>query len=426
MNQKFRLTAAFLATALSVSAGLASSLRAEALLSPALEVIAADFEVVRTGVAGADIRFSEECFAQALGLSKLGKVTISSLPDPSLGVLRLGSRDVEDGQVISAKNLESLRFVPNGKEPLEASFEFRVGSDVDYTCRVFALDRINRAPVIAQSELVDAGVYAGLDRLGTVKASDPDGDSLKLEIVTEPIHGSVTLTSPELGHYVYTPDEDYDGVDSFTVCAVDRYGARSSETRISLRVDSLAENELPEELYGHWAASAIVSCKRAGLISDELTAKLELDPDRPMSRAEFVDFMMRSAGYGSFSVSNTGFADDSSIPEEYRGSIAAAAALGVVAGIESDTGLCFYPNNQITRAEASVMLARLTGAIWTAADIAVEVSLDPSVPTWAMASMKALAAEGILRGTLENGVVSLSPYASVTFGMAAQLASGLK
>ena len=52
----------------------------------------------------------------------------------------------------------------------------------------------------------------------TLTGSDPDGDPLTFAVVSQPQHGVITGTSPNL---VYTPAQDYNGSDSFTYKAND-------------------------------------------------------------------------------------------------------------------------------------------------------------------------------------------------------------
>lgn len=415
---KALMTAVILLASMIPSAGISAS---EAPLSPGLQVIAAEHKLVKTGIAGADISFSSEDFADGLGLEKVKQITLTTIPPRETGVFKLGSLEVSEGQTISGKNLNSLRFVPSGGGEFETSFGFCVGSSAfttRYDCEVFALSRVNSAPVITQPEAVTSGVFSGIDCLGSIKASDPDGDSLRFEIVSKPSHGEISLSDEELGYYVYTPDADYKGRDSFTLRAVDRYGAASNTVKVSLTVDSAEPEEVFSDLEGHWANAAVIACERAGIIE-----KRELFcPDEPMSRAEFLDFIMKAVGYSGFSTDNTGFADDASIPSEYKGSIAAAQALGVISGFETDEGLCFCPNNQITRAEASVMVARLTGA---SADGSVQTFADDSIPVWARSSMEALRTCGIIRGKATVSGVSLAPYEVVTRAAAAQIAAAI-
>jgi len=47
----------------------------------------------------------------------------------------------------------------------------------------------------------------------TLTASDPDGDALSFILITQPTHGTLSGTAPNL---TYTPNPDFNGVDSFT------------------------------------------------------------------------------------------------------------------------------------------------------------------------------------------------------------------
>lgn len=406
------------AVTLTAAAMLLPVSAAENLLSPGLEVIASEQPMVKSGIAGADICFDADDFAEALGVGKVSKITITRLPGSDSGTLKLGALNVEEGQTISAKNLSSLRFVANSGEELETGFGFRVDNrGAQYSCTVFALSSINSAPVLYQPDSIEVGAYSGVSCLGSLKAVDPEGDPLSFEIVSQPSGGSVVLTDRKLGYYVYTPGSDFEGRDSFEVCVTDKYGNRSNTVKVSLTVDKPVEGEIFSDMDGHWANAAVITCVRTGLFSTDENGSFY--PDEAVSRAEFLSLIMSAAGYTGFSTSNTGFADDADIPSEYKGCIAAAEALGVISGIDSESGRLFCPNNRITRAEAAVMLSRLTG-IGTGGE-ALAVFADDSVPTWARSAMSALNAEGILRG---DGS-SLAPYEVVTRAAAAQLAASL-
>ncbi|MGH8126894.1 MAG: Ig-like domain-containing protein [Gammaproteobacteria bacterium] len=56
---------------------------------------------------------------------------------------------------------------------------------------------------------------------GTLSASDPDGDALTFSIVSQPSHGSVSITNASSGAFTYTPNSNYYGSDSFTFKAND-------------------------------------------------------------------------------------------------------------------------------------------------------------------------------------------------------------
>jgi len=56
---------------------------------------------------------------------------------------------------------------------------------------------------------------------GTLSAADADGDALIFHIITQPQHGTVTITNTATGAFTYTPTSGINGVDSFTFDASD-------------------------------------------------------------------------------------------------------------------------------------------------------------------------------------------------------------
>ena len=412
MNNKTKMLLTSSAAGLLAALLTATAAASDRLLSPGLDVIAEDAGVVLSGQYEHDIYFSERDFAEALGVDRVKRITIRSLPTG--GKLKLGEKEVETGDRVSRSKLSSLRFVPDGA-PCEATFTFSVGkSGPGYTCTVFALENANGAPVITQPDAIDAGVFPGAGYIGTLSSVDPEGDTVRFEIISGPKHGTVSFTDASRGYFMYTPDDGYTGKDSFTARCTDKFGGRSNVVKQTLRVTKPTAAAF-DDMDGHWANSAVLLCTGAGVFDEGGS----FCPDEYVSRAEYLSIIMKAAGYDGFSVNTTGFADDAEIPESYRGEVAAAEAIGVVRGVERDGQLFFCPNNRITRAEAAVMLQRLTGS--SSSDAQIAVFADESVPAWARGAMSALAADGILRGDGN----SFAPYREVTRAEAAQLASSV-
>ncbi len=76
----------------------------------------------------------------------------------------------------------------------------------------------------------------------TLTGSDIDGDSLSFNVVTPPNHGSLSGTAPNLR---YTPDQDFNGDDSFSFTASDGK-SNSLEAEISITV--MPVNDAPVAL----------------------------------------------------------------------------------------------------------------------------------------------------------------------------------
>lgn len=74
----------------------------------------------------------------------------------------------------------------------------------------------------------------------TLSGSDPDGHALTYIIVSDPSNGSLSGSGSAI---TYTPDEDYNGPDSFTFKVVDIFGAESNVASVSIVVDPV--NDAP-------------------------------------------------------------------------------------------------------------------------------------------------------------------------------------
>lgn len=78
---------------------------------------------------------------------------------------------------------------------------------------------------------------------GNLNATDADKDSLIFCVVANPSKGTVSVTDPSRGAYVYTPNTDASGTDSFTFKATDAHGADSNVVRVL--VDITPVNDAP-------------------------------------------------------------------------------------------------------------------------------------------------------------------------------------
>jgi VCBS repeat-containing protein len=133
-----------------------------------------------------------------------------------------------------------LTYTPKAKFVGTDSFTFRVNDGTSSsnlaTVVITVVKEINEAP-----EAFDDTVWTNEDMRATIrlKASDPDGNSLKYHIVSEPEHGTLTGSGRNLK---YRPDPNYNGPDSFTFKVSDKNLVSNVAT---VQINVAAVNDAP-------------------------------------------------------------------------------------------------------------------------------------------------------------------------------------
>lgn len=120
---------------------------------------------------------------------------------------------------------------------------------------------VNDAPQIADITGLSTSEDASLAI--AVPVVDVDGDAPTLAVVTQPLHGGLSVSGDDL---VYTPEADYHGPDVFTVRADDG-AAQSGVATVSLTV--LPVNDPPQASIGGGAVALVgAPLQLAGIASD--------------------------------------------------------------------------------------------------------------------------------------------------------------
>ena len=107
-----------------LTAGL--TVTAAAYFGSGVAVVAADVNLIKTGLIGEKLVFSDTDFKSALCLSDFDTVTVTKIPSSTEGTLLLGGRRVGEGRVIKRQNLASLVFIPASDTVTECRFSFTV------------------------------------------------------------------------------------------------------------------------------------------------------------------------------------------------------------------------------------------------------------------------------------------------------------
>jgi hypothetical protein len=264
---------------------------------------------------------------------------------------------------------------------------------------------------------LDVSTHRNITLHGNLPCYDPDGDETVIEIVSYPRSGILTLTDKKSGDYLFTPNENFSGKDSFTYVARDVYGNYSACAEVELTVSRPKTSIVYADMENDPAHNAALTMTEEGIMSGaSVGSSSYFYPDKTVSRAEFTVMAMNALGISEpKNTSSTVFADDSSIPSSAKAYVANAYELGYIKGLYVDGKLCFEPDRAITRAEAAVMLGNMINA--SSPTIAPVFSDADAVPTWASHSLSALTAMGIM--DTDGG--NIDALASVTRADAAQM-----
>ncbi|MBR2432574.1 MAG: S-layer homology domain-containing protein, partial [Clostridia bacterium] len=383
-----------------------------AKVSCGLDVIAEQNQMALAGIKGNPIGFSADKFACAMNLSRVEKITVTSLPDMSCGNLFIGSEGVSEGQTISSANISLMTYeeAPGGiGRP--ASFSFTVnGSAYEMTCNLYMIDSVNYSPTVTSAPVVSLNnyTYKNISVSGVLSAFDPEGDDLTFEIVRYPSHGILTLEDKTLGTYVYEPIDSYTGEDSFEYVVRDKYGNYSSSEKVRVKVNSQKTSTVYSDLLGDELYSHAIAVTESGLMNGTRVGDyFYFEADREVSRAEFVVTAMNAIGIKNVpNTQSTGFSDDSEINPAMKGYIALAYSKGYISGINDNGKICFKPDESITLSEASVIISNMVGyAKPTVAPVFYDTN---EIPTWSSAAIESLYTLGVLE--FPDKTVNASAY----------------
>ena len=392
---KKRVIAFFLALALTCGALCIS---VNAAFGSGVAVIAEEGGMVKTGLLGKKLCFSDGDFKSAFTISDFESITVTSLPSSLEGTLLLAGRRIHEGDEIKRKNIAAMVFVPASADVTEASFKFilNAGAGTESVCRMRFTDKVNYAPRAEEEK--EAGLslttQADISLFGRLRAEDPEGDAMEFIIVSYPKNGVVRLTDKGTGRYKYTPSEGFSGYDKFSFVARDEYGNYSDVTTVGIRVIERMSDEVFCDMTDRGEYNAAVAMSALGIMgSTRVGDDLYFMPEEAITKAEFVAMAMKACGIGADTVNAKSFFDDNDeIPTSLVGYVAKAQRMGVIDGSFGKSGLIFNPNAPITKYEAAMIMAELIGI----GETEDEVYLDTSdVPIFARSGVGAMITLGI-------------------------------
>ena len=391
-----------LVIAISITLSILSlgTLSASAFFGIGATVVATDVNMIKTGLIGQKISFTDGDFKSALALADFKSITITEIPSSTEGTLILGGRRVSKGRVIKRQNIGSLMFIPASDSVSECKFKFTVdgyagGAEIE--CILKFIDKVNYAPEASGDAIGASNINTqqNISVFGNLTATDPEGDALEYIIVSYPKNGILTLVDDNNGRYQYTPIGSFKGNDKFTYVVRDVYGNYSVPMTVSVKVSERMCDTVYRDMEDREEYNGAVAMTAMGIMSGrQVGDDLYFDPDKTVSRAEFVAMAMKCAGIRADStLTNTYFDDDGDISVSLKSYIATAQRTGLVVGDFKDGKLLFSPDEEITRYEAAKILATLLGSDGEGEESVF--ATDNDIPIWARAGVYTMYSLGV-------------------------------
>lgn len=251
---------------------------------------------------------------------------------------------------------------------------------------------------------LEVRTYRGIPYQGTLEASDPAGLDLTFSIVDQPKKGTVTVEGAE---FVYTPNENAVGTDRFTYAAANSDGAVSAPATVTVTIEKTRSGVTYSDIGAADAAAAQYLAEEGIFTGAKIGEQWFFEPERTVSRGEFLAMVLETAEADVTAVSMTGFSDDEVIPTWAKSYAAAGVAEGLVRGKATESGAVFSCDEPISRSEAATVLNRALDM----GDVELEVwyADREATPSWAAQAVGNMEALNVLQsGSFGSGELERS------------------
>lgn len=281
-------------------------------------------------------------------------ICITDLPKAE-GILSLGNRILQPGDILTAEQVSQMTFHPMGTETDRETavgylpiYENHVAEESKMTLSI--LGKEDKAPI---AEDLAGETYKNLPLTGKLKVTDPEGKELTYTVIRQPRRD--TLEIREDGSYTYTPKKNKVGVDSFVFTATDPAGKVSREATVTITILKPSDAMQYQDTVGQDCRFAAEWMRHTGIFTGENLAEQScFSPRKEVTRGEFVTMLVKTLEVPvEEGLVYTGYTDE--IPVWLQPYLAAAVRSGLTAGLEHPE--VFDADAVISTAEAAVMVA---------------------------------------------------------------------
>ena len=336
------------------------------------------FCTLSTGVRAEESVF---CFSQSDFGEGLRGFCLTEVPQE--GTLKLGSRILRSGDVVTAAQADEMTFIRAGEGVQSLSYLPVWGEGLGEKVS-FLIPGLKNQPPAAEDRAFET--YRNLPNTGILPVRDPEQKDVTITILKEPRRGEVTLEAD--GKFTYTPKKNKVGTDCFTYQASDPEGNLSREATVTITILKPSESSQYQDTMGLSCRYAAEWMKNTGIFQAEFLGDTScFQPEKQVTRGEFLTMLLKTLQIPEEENLTAGLEQ---VPLWLRPYAAAAIRHGLTAGIPAWETF----TEPITAPEAAVM-------IQNALDLPVPERSDASeLPAWAASSGAALEEKGMI---LEEG-----------------------
>lgn len=324
------------------------------------------------------------------GEEQIVGICITQLPEPQTGTAMLGQRVLREGDILTAEQVGQMTFAPlRTQEDATATvtylpiYENRVEKSTTMTIAIRGKE--DKVPV---AEDLAIETYKNLPNTGTLKVSDPEGESLTYTLVRAPKRGEVTIQAD--GSFIYTPKKNKVGVDSFVYTAADPAGNVSRQATVTVQILKPSNKDQYTDTVGMDCRFEAEWLKNTGLFTGErVGGESCFFPEKAVSRGDFLTMAVKALDIPVEQMDYSGIPED--VPMWLKPYVGAALRSGLLEGWpQTETG-SFDMDSPITELEAAVLLQNALDL--SMLETAVETSRE--LPVWAADSVAVMNQYGV-------------------------------
>lgn len=339
------------------------------------------------------------CFSQEdfLDTEADDGVFLTAVPSSTVADILYGERILRAGDALPRSALNSLTLNTSCINEHQTTIAYCTVADGMVTgvknLKLSILPQKNEPPTAEDGQLE---TYRNIPNSGMLSASDPENSQLTYQIVKQPKRGTVEIQND--GTFLYTPEENKVGTDSFTFTVTDEAGNTSAPAKISITIKKPTDRAVYADMSGEPDAFCAMWMKDEGLYTGSVVGgNLCFGPDETVNRGEFLVMAMELVdAQADMKNVSSGFADEADTPVWMQPYITSALGSGMISGIRSDSGIMFRPNAELTCAEAAVILQNILQLPQSSTQPVFSVSEDAdTMPVWAQEAASALSQAGI-------------------------------